>query len=234
MCVIGAGRRAARGESARAILERYYPGLALTRLDSLLTRGTSAGSAPTARAAAAGPPPSAAPGVVPVRRTPVTVVPAGTPDVEQLAARASMELSRTLGVSVAPIAIEVHATLDGFRLATGQPWWVNRVARGSTIDLAPLPVLAQGDGLERAVRLAVIDLMMAGPLADRAAWVRAGAARYFSREPRPAEPTTRVRCPTDAELTLAISAAAQREADARAEACFARELARVGNWRDVR
>jgi stage II sporulation protein D len=32
MCVVGAGRRAARGESAREILAQYYPGLELTRL----------------------------------------------------------------------------------------------------------------------------------------------------------------------------------------------------------
>ena len=34
MCVIGAGRRAARGESLQAILAHYYPGLQLTRLDA--------------------------------------------------------------------------------------------------------------------------------------------------------------------------------------------------------
>ena len=35
MCVVGAGRRASRGESARQILARYYPGLVVTRgLDS--------------------------------------------------------------------------------------------------------------------------------------------------------------------------------------------------------
>ncbi len=33
MCVVGAGRRAARGETAEAILAHYYPGLALIRLD---------------------------------------------------------------------------------------------------------------------------------------------------------------------------------------------------------
>lgn len=34
MCVIGAGRRAMRGASARQILEQYYPGLALVPLDA--------------------------------------------------------------------------------------------------------------------------------------------------------------------------------------------------------
>jgi hypothetical protein len=48
------------------------------------------------------------------------------------------------------------------------------------------------------------------------------------------QPTSETSCPADAELTLAISAAAQREAEARAEACFARALARVKDWRAVR
>lgn len=43
MCVIGAGRRAMRGASARQILEHYYPGLALVRL------GAVPGQPPVAR-----------------------------------------------------------------------------------------------------------------------------------------------------------------------------------------
>jgi hypothetical protein len=45
---------------------------------------------------------------------------------------------------------------------------------------------------------------------------------------------TRLKCPADAELTLAISAAAQREAESRAEACFARAYATTHDWRAVR
>jgi hypothetical protein len=43
-----------------------------------------------------------------------------------------------------------------------------------------------------------------------------------------------VKCPADAELTMALSASAQREAESRAERCFARELAKTGDWRSVR
>lgn len=38
MCVIGAGRRAARGENLQSILGHYYPGLQLTRLDASTRR----------------------------------------------------------------------------------------------------------------------------------------------------------------------------------------------------
>jgi hypothetical protein len=159
--------------------------------------------------------------------------PAGT-DVEQMAARAQADLSRRLGVAARPLGATVHPSLDAFRLATGQPWWVGRVARGAAIELVPLPVLAQGDGVERTIRMAVVDLLVAQELADRPAWVRVGAARYFSQPTPAAASDRRVRCPSDAELTLAISAAARREAEARAEACFAREYARTGEWRAVR
>ena len=67
------------------------------------------------------------------------------------------------------------------------------------------------------------------------ALVRTGAARYFAHGAgavRPASSATR--CPSDAELQLAVSATAQREAETRAEQCFAREVVKVNDWRAVR
>ena len=121
-------------------------------------------------------------------------------------------------------------------MATNRPWWVSEVADGTTIDLAPVAVLELRGGLEASVRMAVAELLVAGALGGRPAWVRVGAARYFSQAATgPARPVSfRAPCPSDAELTLAVSAPAQREAEARAEACFAREMQRVGDWRAVR
>ena len=148
--------------------------------------------------------------------------------------RAHEDLARSLGATALPITVRLHETLDSFRLATNRPWWVSEMAEGSAIDLAPIAVLAQRGGIEGVVRTAVAELLVAGALAGRPAWVRVGAARYFSDPPagRPAFPQTR--CPSDAELLLAVSASAQREAELRAEACFARELAKTGDWRLVR
>jgi SpoIID/LytB domain protein len=201
MCVIGAGRRARRGESAEAILAKYFPGLELTESGD---RGT----------------PIAAP------RSPI-------PDLQRLAARAHDELSKTLGTSVAPLVVQQHDTLEAFRAATGRPWWTSVVTSGTAIDLAPLPLLEQRDGLEAAIRQGVAELLVAGPLAGRSAWVRLGAARYFARGAT-APPLQKGQCPSDAELTLAVSAAAQRDAEVRAEQCFARALQRGTPWRDVR
>ncbi|MGE3403289.1 MAG: SpoIID/LytB domain-containing protein [Vicinamibacterales bacterium] len=230
MCVIGAGRRAARGETARDILGQYFPGLTLTGSAPVLTRRPPGATPPATPPATVA---EAPPAVLPRRPAAPAVRPAGT-EVDQLAARAQAELSRTLGVRAAAAAVTVHPSLDAFRLATGQPWWVGRVAQGGSIHLAPLPVLAQTDGLERTVRMAVVEMLTGGALAERPAWVRVGAARYYSQPAPAAAPSGRPRCPADAELSLAISAAARRDAEARAEACFARAIAQTGDWRAIR
>jgi hypothetical protein len=111
---------------------------------------------------------------------------------------------------------------------------VSAAVKGTTIDLAPAPLLAQRDGIEATLRTAMAELMVSPLFADRAVWVRVGAARYFSRPTPPAAPSRDVACPADAELTMSVSAPAQRDAESRAERCFARALAKTGDWRSVR
>jgi hypothetical protein len=71
-------------------------------------------------------------------------------------------------------------------------------------------------------------------------WVREGAAIYFSRsrgvgpDPERLPRATGMRCPSDAELLRAPSAGAQRDAYARAEACFARAIAAGRRWNEIR
>jgi len=236
MCVIGAGRRAMRGESARAILAQYYPGLDLTLLSAVTPSAVLTSSPPRA-----GVPAPAAAAVVPPGTTGIAVVvprtsPVSASELERMAVRAHADLARTLGTSALPITIRLHDTLDAFRMATNRPWWVSEVADGTRIDLAPVAVLEQRGGLEASVRMAVAELLVAGALGGRPVGVRVVAARYFSEAgpsaPRPG--AARTPCPSDAELTLAVSAPAQREAEARAQACFAREIERVRDWRAVR
>jgi hypothetical protein len=262
MCVVGAGRRARRGESVRAILAQYYPGLALTSLDSLPPRfktdvtlaANPPGPAPTPSPA---PPPRAAssataptvpasttaPAVIPapaeraVARPTVAVRGATSPaDLQPLAVRAQEAMAKALGTAVAPITIEAHESVESFRQATGKPWWVSASVSGGIVDLAPLALLTQRDGIEMTLRNAIAQTMMAAELNGRPEWVRAGAGRYFSRQTPLVlpDPRARVKCPADAELNLAISAVAQREAESRAEICFARAYAATKNWRDVR
>jgi len=260
MCVIGAGRRAAAGESLTAILGRYYPGLQLgvpgesgtelprpasglpARLlasaSAAASRETSAATAGITSAGATAPddrPRGGAPGA-PVR---VTVAPAAGLEVavvERLATEAFTTLARTLGTSVAPVIVRMHGSVDDFRRATGRPWWASSAVNGEAIDLQPASVLAQREGAGAVLRVAMAELLTAPALTRRAAWVRVGAARYFGRGPeadRPA-PRAKIACPTDAELLAALSAPAQREAEVRAEACFVRAVSRSRDWRQVR
>jgi hypothetical protein len=243
MCVIGAGRRAMRGETARAILAQYYPGLELTPLSGMTipvdTLTAAASPQPAAAALSRRSTTGAEVDVVAPRASAISVmVPPSSAisafEIERMAASAHEDLARTLGTSVLPMTIRLHDTLDSFRLATNRPWWVSEVAEGTLIDLAPAAVLAQRGGIEASVRMAVAELLVAGPLTGRAAWVRIGAARYFSAGHTVRAASSRTRCPSDAELLLAVSAPAQRDAETRAEECFARALATAKDWRAVR
>jgi SpoIID/LytB domain protein len=208
MCVIGAGRRAVRGESVDAILAHYYPGLFVT------PPVAGAPPAPGLTAAIAPVPPverRVASNRISVLVPRASAVSAA--DLERTATAAYDDLSRRLGASVAPIELELHESIQTFRQATGRPWWVSGVVSGTAIDLAPAAVLAERDGLEAAVRTAVAELLVSGSYAGRPAWMRVGAARYFSRAVPPVPAPERAVCPSDAELTLAISAEDQRDAD---------------------
>jgi SpoIID/LytB domain protein len=227
MCVIGAGKRARRGESAEAILAQYYPALTLAPLDGR----------PGALAAVRVSEAEAAP--APVRSQTIVVhVPKGSSlpasDLEQMAVRAHESLSKALGTSVTPVTIELHDTLDSFRYETGRPWWVSAAISGTTLDLAPAALLAQREGVEMTVRIAMAELLVSSALADRPVWARVGAARYFARPTPPTAPSKPPPCPVDAELRMAVSYTAQREAEQRAERCFASALARTGDWKAVR
>ena len=223
MCVIGAGRRARRGESLEAILAQYYPNLALTDLGGASIRVADAASSLPAVARAKG---------ISVHVAHGSSVSAG--ELEQLAARAYQSLSRALGTSVAPVTVELHDSLDTFLFEVRKPWWVSAAVTGTTIDLAPAALLAQRDGLETTLRTAIAELLMSSALDGRPVWVRVGGARYFASPGPPAVQEEGVSCPADAELTLALSAAAQREAESRAVQCFAREYARTRDWRAVK
>jgi hypothetical protein len=235
MCAIGAARRALRGENARAILAQYYPGLDVTPLSGVAIPDETATALPLSGRSAESTKVEVAPRASGISVRVPTTSSVGASDVERIAAAAHEDLSRTLGTFVLPMTIRLHETLDSFRLATNRPWWVSEVAEGTAIDLAPAAVLAQRGGLEASVRLAVAELLVAGQLSERAAWVRVGAARYFARGAAAVKPApSKIRCPSDAELLLAVSAAAQREAETRAEGCFAREMAKGTDWRAVR
>jgi len=81
----------------------------------------------------------------------------------------------------------------------------------------------------------VTHALLDGALAKRPMWVREGAAAYYSNAANAKRPKPgRVPCPSDAELLRPVSAGAQRDAHARAEACFARGIAEGRRWDEIR
>jgi SpoIID/LytB domain protein len=267
MCVVGAGRRARRGESVERILAAYYPGLQLRDIGTLANSVSSSAR----RATPADPARSGAPSATPPTSTATAsagasvkpieaavaagvevIVPTSEPsapigDLESRTRKARAAVAAALGVAPMPVTVRLYDTIDGFRVATGRPWWVAFDRRTSSIAFGPTAA-SDADMLDAMLRAALAEQLMAASLADRPAWVVVGGGRYVARavssQAAPARLTPpavsggthsgRDECPADAELTLAVSPAAQRTAEAHAEACFARAFAAAGDWRAVR
>ena len=85
--------------------------------------------------------------------------------------------------------------------------------------------------MRHEVTHALLDGALAKP-ADVGARRRGGVLRQPVR--KAGERPARVPCPSDAELLRPLSAGAQREAYARAEACFARAIADGKRWDQVK
>jgi stage II sporulation protein D len=226
MCVIGATKLAARGESAEALLARYFPGTAVGTIRSRPAAPPRSAPVPTAAASAA--PASVAAPLVPdagaeARR-----------ELDLLASRARTELSALLQVAQpAPIAIRVHSSDEAFERATGRHWFTFGALVGGELHLMPLDQLRQRGVLERIVRREIVHALLDAQLQGRPRWVRDGAALYFA-DPEAPESELRAPCPTDVELAQPVSAGALSQAHAQARACFARQVAAGRSWREVR
>jgi hypothetical protein len=221
LCVIGAGRRAARGATADQILRFYFPGLTIG--DAGATSVTSA---------------TGATGATSARSVDVALVlPAGEEGergtLMTLIRRSRDEIARATGVKAQTLRVTVHPTVESFGRATGQPWWVSGATSAAAIDVLSVAALRRQGQLERTVRREVAHALLDAALANKPMWVREGAAAYFADPApgkRPEGRPARVPCPTDIELLRPISAGAQREAYSRAEACFARAIAEGKRW----
>lgn len=244
LCVVGAGHRAARGETAPAILRAYFRDLTLGSVSGGATTMTAAlAAAAPSPAVASGahvhtPVPAPAPATLPATMVTLpTDVMLTLPAADETERAALLALVRETRDGVAAralvtpppvLAVTAHASLDGFGRATGQPWWVPASTVGTSIDLAPIAALRQRGVLESTIRYEVASAVVAPHLARAPGWARVGAAIMLSSSPiDPASPPPgRVTCPTDAELFRPVSGGAQREAFLRAERCVRREVGR--------
>lgn len=260
MCVIGSVNLAARGQTAAQILNRYYPGLDIVAVGgapAVTSTPVVSAPAPAPAIGAVQPPPqpriSARPPLVlaPAAPSPVALA---LPDddegeraaIEAMALRARDELARDLGVAAPPrLTVRFHPTTQSYERATSQAWFTSGAIVGGEIHLLPLAVLRDRGVLERTIRHELVHLMVDEPLAKRPAWVREGAALYYSdvRSGRlqadeqgneRSRSRGRLSCPDDAELNQPLSAGSLSNAHARALACFARQAGDGRAWKDIR
>ena len=213
LCVIGSARLAARGESAERILERYFPGLAISGNDAA---GRATGS--------------------PTLMVVVPEAEAGERDlVQQLAVRARDDLERRLDVRAPQaIVLRFHPTTESYRRATGKPWFTSAAAIGREIHLVPLDVLRQRGTLEATIRHELVHVLTEPLLEGRPLWIREGAAEYFSRMRGVEAPAGSGSCPTDRELDRPASSDALGAAYRRAAACVAARINAGAKWSEIR
>jgi stage II sporulation protein D len=239
LCVLGSVSRAARGDDARTILDQYFPGLTISPREA-----TSEPAVPTApsrgeRAARPSAPRPAYAGPAVTLSLPASAE-AERSALTAFVTQALGELTRTTGIAApAQLRVVFHPSPEGFRRETGEPWWSAARTRGTRIDLLPVPVLRSRGTVESVVKHELAHVLTDVHLAGRPMWVREGVAMHFAGERPPAslldgEVPRRVRCPSDDELSRAVSAAAARDAYARAAACVARAIVEGRDWRALR
>lgn len=235
MCVIGSVNLAAQGQTASAILQKYFPGLSIEPIGPSFAR-----TAPGPRLADSAV--SVDPGDIAI----------SLPDDDEgerealarMAWRARDDLARALDVPApARLTLRFHPTTGEYERATGMPWFASGALVQGEVHLLPLAVLHERGVLERTIRHELVHVMIDGVLGRRPAWVREGAAIYFAGErPIPGEPVERpafplqprTSCPDDNELLRPVSAGALTNAYARARICFAQQIAGGKTWRDVK
>jgi SpoIID/LytB domain protein len=221
LCVIGAGRRAAQGVDADAILKFYFPRLTVAPFREAAVRSSTT----PARSAV---------------RDDVVITISGEQArdralITQVVRTARDRVSQRTRLKAPPeLRVIVHPTVDAFMRATGEPWWMSGATEGHTIDLVPIAVLRQRGQLDLAIRREVAHVFVDSVLNGTPQWVREGAASFFA-EPEPKKDSSgRSSCPSDEELRQPLSAGAYRAALARADACFRRAISRGVAWNQVR
>jgi hypothetical protein len=153
--------------------------------------------------------------------------------IASLVQRERDDIARLLGLTPpARVMVRFYPTPGDYERGSGQPWFTLATTIDAEVRLLPLTVLKDRGLLERTLRQQLVHLMADSALADRPAWVREGAALHFAQVGT--GPTTRAPCPADAELLRPVSAGSLGDANARARACFERQLAAGRAWRDVR
>jgi stage II sporulation protein D len=171
LCQAGAAQMALQGKDYREILGFYYPG---TQLSKTTNSGLQR------------------------RLTERFELNSTAPDQDEfvlpIAARILKQDEDVAGWSVPQrVKLQVFATLEEYRDATGQPGWVAASTRGNTIRLQPLVQLRSRSILETTMRHELFHVLIESKAAaGTPLWFREGLVLYFTGEIKgsAAEPMT--------------------------------------------
>jgi SpoIID/LytB domain protein len=245
LCVLGSVGRAEHGDSAKKILDSYFPGLKIRTFatgSAPITRNAPAASiAPVAPAAPVAPVASVAPNPPAYSLVLPPTAEADRAAILGVIDRALADVTRAAGRSTpADLRVVFHPSAASFQRETGESWWSAARTRGSRIDLLPPDVLRDRGTFDATVRHEIAHAVTGPVLDGRPMWVQEGAAMHFAGEPPPQSlveadgSIRRVTCPSDLDLRQPASAAMARQAYGLAAACFERALAGTGDWTRVK
>lgn len=207
LCVIGAANLAASGESAEAILARYFPGLragalpviASTTIDIVLPSAERAEES----------------------------------DVRALVSRTLVALAAKLAVD-APmrVTLRFHPTVESYQRDTGRPWYTAATSSASTIDLLPLATLRTRGILESTIAHELVHVLTAPAMAKRPLWVVEGLASHLAGERESV--ATPANCPSDDALRRPASSDALQRAMSEATRCVSARIRAGEHWQEMR
>lgn len=224
LCVIGSVNMALDGASADAILATYFPGISADPIAASAMTDAVVSASAAVRSVAG----SNVKIMMSVAEEPLRGM------VENLTQHLWITISgRAIRGASGAATFRFHPTVESYRRATGQPWWVAATTRGREIDLLPIAVLRDRGILEQTIAHEIAHVVTAPALEGRSLWVKEGAAIYFAGE-QAATPRSKAKCPSDGELAHSTSAGALRDAYGRAAACFANRIAAGEDWRAIR
>jgi stage II sporulation protein D len=215
LCVLGSVGRAEHGDSPKAILAEYFPGLKIRAMTSVslppaqtpttpaptMANGDAGDAATLAPAAPApyAPPaprapsaPNSAPDAALAGKPGFTLVLPSDAESQRSAitatiTRAIADVSKASGrTAPADLHVVFHPTTQSFSRETGESWWSAGRTSGSRIDFQPPSVLEGRGTLDTTVRHEIAHVLTAVALEGRPLWVKEGAAMHFAGEPPPA------------------------------------------------
>ncbi len=190
MCQAGAEEMAREGKSYREILSFYYPGTQVAEpAPQIRTSGTAENAKWQKQSGE--------------RVELLSTQPETDASILPMAERILKEDEAAVGWKAgAGLRLQVYATLDSYRNATGQPGWVAASTRGKTIRLQPLAELQKRSIVESTLRHELFHVLVEAKAgAATPLWLREGIVLFLSN---PNAGETAVVAMTDEEIEAVL------------------------------